>query len=106
MNGLYLMNTSKTPSIHRRDLLLSAGAVATGLLASRELSADINTKSIDTKTRKATFRYCLNTSTIRGQKLGIEEEVDIAGKAGYDGIEPWLGKLRKYVEGGGPVGTK
>ncbi len=103
MNGLYLMNTSKTPSIHRRDLLLSAGAVATGLLASRELSADINTKTIDTKTRKATFRYCLNTSTIRGQNLGIEEEVDIAGKAGYDGIEPWLRKLRDYVKDGGSL---
>jgi sugar phosphate isomerase/epimerase len=36
------------------------------------------------------FRFMLNTSTIRGQKLSLEEKVDIAARAGYDAIEPWL----------------
>lgn len=49
------------------------------------------------------FRYCLNTSTIRGQELGIEKEVDVAATAGYDGIEPWIPTLRKFVENGGKL---
>lgn len=49
------------------------------------------------------FRYCLNTSTIRGQELGIEKEVDIAATAGYEGIEPWIPTLRQFVEKGGKL---
>jgi len=49
------------------------------------------------------FRYCLNTSTIRGQKLGLEKEVDIAAEAGYSAIEPWVSTIREYVEGGGKL---
>jgi len=47
------------------------------------------------------FRYCLNTSTIRGQDVGIVEEIRIAAAAGYDGIEPWIRSIRKYLESGG-----
>ena len=49
------------------------------------------------------FRFCLNTSTIREPKLGIEREVDIAGLAGYDAIEPWIPTLREFVSGGGKL---
>ncbi len=49
------------------------------------------------------FSYCLNTSTIREQKLGIKEEVRVAAKAGYTGIEPWIGTLRQFVENGGSL---
>ena len=49
------------------------------------------------------FRYCLNMSTIRGQNLSVPEEIEVAGKAGYDAIEPWLGKLNQYVSGGGSL---
>lgn len=47
-----------------------------------------------------TIRYCFNTSTIRGQNLPIEEEVDIAAKAGYSGIEPWISKIEAYQKSG------
>jgi sugar phosphate isomerase/epimerase len=47
------------------------------------------------------FRYCLNTSTIRGQKLGLEKEIDVAAEAGYDALEPWVRTIQEYVEGGG-----
>jgi 2-keto-myo-inositol isomerase len=46
------------------------------------------------------FTYSLNTSTIRGQNLSITEEVDIAAKAGYQAIEPWIEELERYVQGG------
>jgi len=49
------------------------------------------------------FRYCLNMSTIRGQELGADEEIEVAGKAGYDAIEPWLGKLHAFVAKGGSL---
>jgi 2-keto-myo-inositol isomerase len=46
-------------------------------------------------------RYCLNTSTVRGQKLSVPDQVDLAAKAGYDAIEPWMGDLHQFVESGG-----
>src|SRR5438034_10033810 len=52
---------------------------------------------------KSLFRFCLNTATIRGQKLGIIKEIEIAAKAGYDGIEPWIGSIEDYVKSGGTV---
>jgi len=49
------------------------------------------------------FRFCLNTGTIMGYKLPLAEQVEIAAKAGYDGIEPWLRDIRGYVERGGSL---
>jgi len=49
------------------------------------------------------FRYCLNTSTLRGQKLDIEEEVALVAEAGYDGIEPWIRELDAYAQAGGSL---
>ena len=49
-------------------------------------------------------QYSLNMSTVRGQKLSVPDQVDLAAKAGYDAIEPWLGELHKYVQDGGTVG--
>ena len=49
------------------------------------------------------FRYCLNTSTIRGQKLPLVEEIVIAAKAGYNGIEPWISEIDNHVKTGGSL---
>ena len=46
------------------------------------------------------FRYCLNMATIMGQELDPAQEADIAAKAGYSAIEPWVRNLRQYVEAG------
>jgi sugar phosphate isomerase/epimerase len=51
----------------------------------------------------APFRFCLNTGTIRGYKLGIEKEIEIAAKAGYDAIEPWIEHVNNFVKGGGSL---
>jgi len=42
------------------------------------------------------FRYCLNTATLQGFKLGIAESAEIASKAGYHALEPWLTQLTAY----------
>jgi 2-keto-myo-inositol isomerase len=49
------------------------------------------------------FSYCLNTATIMGQKLLLAEQIEVAARAGYSGIEPWVRDLVAYVDGGGNV---
>jgi sugar phosphate isomerase/epimerase len=45
----------------------------------------------------------LNTSTLRGHKLPLTQLVDIAAKAGYQGIEPWMDELDRHTESGGSL---
>ena len=49
------------------------------------------------------FRLCLNTATIRGQKLGIVKEIEVAAKAGYQAIEPWVAAIETYHKEGGSL---
>src|SRR5690242_7249386 len=49
------------------------------------------------------FLFCLNTATIRGQKLGIIKEVEVASQAGYDAIEPWVDGIEEYLKAGGKL---
>jgi sugar phosphate isomerase/epimerase len=84
----------------RRDALLTGSAIAgAGLISggTRELRA------VETAPNAEPFGYCLNTSTIRGQELGLAKEVDIAAEAGYSGIEPWIREIQTYVDGGGKL---
>ncbi|MFQ5730495.1 MAG: sugar phosphate isomerase/epimerase family protein [Planctomycetaceae bacterium] len=90
------------PAISRRDVLTAAGAAAVGL-AGKTVVADRVPKTTDGVAAKTRFRFCLNTSTIRGQKKPLEQEVDIAAKAGYSGIEPWIREIRDYVRRGGKL---
>lgn len=46
------------------------------------------------------FKYCLNTSTISGQNLGLLDYIDVASKAGYEGIEVWVRDVEKALEEG------
>jgi len=49
------------------------------------------------------FGYCLNTATIRGHRLGIVEQVELAAAAGYGGIEPWIDDIEAYRDAGGSL---
>jgi sugar phosphate isomerase/epimerase len=49
------------------------------------------------------FKFCFNTSTVRGQKLSIVEEIDIAAQAGYQAIEPWVSEIQRYHDQGGSL---
>ena len=55
------------------------------------------------RSEKEPFGYCLNLSTIRGQKLPLVEEIEVAAKAGYQAIEPWMNKIDGYVKEGGSL---
>ena len=58
---------------------------------------------------KPAFKFCLNTSTIRiaegqwGKPRSITDCIDIASKAGYSAIEPWIQELDEYTKGGGTL---
>jgi sugar phosphate isomerase/epimerase len=52
---------------------------------------------------KEPFGYCLNTSTVSGQKLDIVELVEITARAGYQAIEPWVRELDEHVQKGGSL---
>jgi 2-keto-myo-inositol isomerase len=83
-----------------RRTLLTATAAAGASLGMNALAAQERSGAGGSQPR---VLFCLNMSTIRGQKLSVPEQVDVAGKAGYDAIEPWLGELHKYVETGGSL---
>jgi sugar phosphate isomerase/epimerase len=88
-----------TDPLTRRDWITAAGVagVCGGVAATN------STASTDDRPAAEPFRYCLNTSTIRGQNLGIVEEIEIAAKAGYQGVEPWIRELDEYVKKGGSL---
>lgn len=88
------------PIIRRRDLL-AAGAATMGMTAAGLFAGE--SKPRQDGSTKPSFRYCLNTSTIRGQRKTIEEEIAIAAKAGYDGIEPWIREIQDYTKRGGKL---
>lgn len=50
---------------------------------------------------KSRFRLSLNAATLMGHKLSLPDFVDIAAKAGYDGIEPWIREMDAFVKDGG-----
>lgn len=86
-----------SPALNRRQLLSLAGAAGIATLASGR-----TTQAAEAAT-PAKPRFSLNTSTIRGQELTLEQEIDIAAKAGYDAIEPWMNKIQAHVQNGGKL---
>ncbi|MBI1312433.1 TIM barrel protein [bacterium] len=83
-------------NLSRRGFLTAAAASS-----SITLAASLPAQAAATKAPQ--FRYCFNTSTIRGQKLPLAQEVELVGKAGYDGIEPWIGQIETHVKDGGSL---
>jgi 2-keto-myo-inositol isomerase len=82
--------------LSRRGVL--AGAAVAGIaLGTKQFSA------AETKSSPSRVQYSLNMSTVRGQKLSVPDQVDLAAKAGYDAIEPWIGELRQYEQSGGSI---
>ena len=93
--------------LSRRDFFLtSAAVVATGAVATHKVADAADAKSVSAGGDP--FRYCLNTSTIskcqyQGKQVDAVSEVEIAAKAGYTGIEPWIRSLDAYTKSGGSL---
>jgi 2-keto-myo-inositol isomerase len=87
------------PPLSRRDLLARAGTSAGALAAT---AAGISASAAE-GSNAMPFRIGLNTSTLRGQKLPLADLVDLAAKAGYQALEPWIGELEDHVKRGGSL---
>lgn len=84
--------------MNRRQLLERLGGLAAGSLIFPSLgfSHEVNP---ETK-----FRYCLNTSTISGcGDFNVLDYIEIASKAGYDGIELWVGDVQDFLSSKGTL---
>ncbi|MFC1634565.1 sugar phosphate isomerase/epimerase family protein [Planctomycetota bacterium] len=90
----------KANSVSRRRFMTTAGA-AVGVVITTAKTGIASENSNNSGTMP--FRYCLNTSTIRGQKLSLKEEIDVTAKAGYSAIEPWVNKVHQYASSGGDL---
>ncbi|MEO8765978.1 MAG: sugar phosphate isomerase/epimerase family protein [Ginsengibacter sp.] len=82
--------------LNRRELLKLSGTSAFALLP-------VIIKEPANALPNGPFRFCLNTSTIRGQDLGLLSNVEIAAKAGYDGVELWIEDIRDYLKQGNTI---
>lgn len=82
-----------------RRTILAAGAASLAAASAGPFARAAEAASVTSEP----FGYCLNTSTIMGQNLGIVREVELAAKAGFSAIEPWSRELDAYQKPGGSL---
>lgn len=83
------------PKITRRQMLLGSGALLAGRAFSQKcafLYTEIEGES--------PFPISLNTSTISGYNLPVEEQIEYCAEAGFDGIELWNKDIEAYQQKG------
>ena len=69
------MNAHK---LSRREALAGVGLLAGAAVFGERLGLAAAPASPSVQSPAPPFRYCLNTATLRGQKLGIVKEIEIA----------------------------
>ena len=84
--------------ITRRDAIKSLG-LGSGLLFTNQIA------NAQTNKKDSQFSFCLNTSTIMGQNPGLLGYLEIAAKAGYDGVELWIRDIQGYLDAGNTLGS-
>jgi sugar phosphate isomerase/epimerase len=92
---------ASNPSVSRRKILGKASAVAVISMAAQRGARAQSASVGSAPGGKGRFIYCLNTSTIRGHKVPLIKEIELAAKAGYTAMEPWLGEINDHIKGGG-----
>jgi sugar phosphate isomerase/epimerase len=100
----------ESSSPQRRSFLQQASSLAaTGLLVgasgpgARPVPGQSTLSSQTPGLASSRYRYCLNTSTIQGEKIPLEKQIEIASTAGYDGIELWLRDVQLFLDAGGKL---
>jgi 2-keto-myo-inositol isomerase len=91
-------------SLSRREILGGTAAFMGAAMASGSV---VNAGTMPQRATKQSadepFRFCLNTSTIRGNNLDVAAQIDVAAKAGYNAIEPWARDIEAYASKGGTL---
>jgi len=93
----------KQDRLSRREFLASASVAAGAALVTGGRTKAAAESQPAGAPSAGPFKYCLNASTIRGQKVGLAKEIDVAAQAGYAGIEPWIQTIQDYLKGGGQL---
>lgn len=86
--------------MNRRDVLKTLGLATTALAVTPGIAFP---QKKEQKKPAVQFKYCLNTSTIRGQKPGLLKSIDIAARAGFDSLELWVQDVKEYKTNGGSM---
>jgi 2-keto-myo-inositol isomerase len=86
--------------ITRRKFLEASALTLTGLSAGIPLAGCATEKQ---NVAEKSFRISLNTSTIRTYKLPVEQQIEVCGAAGFDGIELWISDIQNYLDKGGSL---
>lgn len=88
-------------NISRRRFVAAtvSGAVIAGLKRTGEAEGGLQ----EMGRKRAPFRYSLNMGTVMGHKLSLEQEIEVAAKAGYEAVEPWIRKIEDFRRGGGSL---
>jgi sugar phosphate isomerase/epimerase len=94
------MNANK---LSRREALAGAGLLAGAAVFGERPGLAAGPAGPLVQAPGTPFRYCLKTATLRGHKLGIVKEIEIAAKAGYEGVEPWIAAIDTFVQSGGTL---
>lgn len=94
--------------VSRRKALIKSGlalgaAVAAKPFYQQNAKAEDSSNATGKGSASQPFLFCMNTATLRGQKLGIVKELEVTAQAGYDAIEPWVDSIEAYVKGGGKL---
>ena len=84
-------------SMMNRRQAIATAALAVGAASSTVAAVAPRSRRTD----EEPFGYCFNTSTVRGQKLAFDEQVELTARAGYDAIEPWIRDVQAFVDNGG-----
>ena len=65
----------------------------------------LGTQAQASKQEETRFIFSLNTSTVRGQKLSLPKLIELAARAGYKGLEPWMMEIESYLKEGNSIAS-
>ncbi len=94
---------SQARKLSRRQAVTRAAGCLGAALAGGFPTAALAQSKAGAAIQSGDFLFCLNAATIRGQKLGIVKEIEVAAKAGYQAIEPWIDSIEEYQQQGGSL---
>ncbi len=93
---------SKSEELSRRAAL-SRGAILAGTALASGATHALAATAEAPAARGTGFIFCLNAATLRGHKLTLVAELELAAKVGYNAVEPWVESIHHYAKEGGSL---
>ena len=86
-------------NLTRRQMIQTAGICCLGTAVAASAKPLIAAET----TSSTEPMIALNTGTLMGFNLPIEQEIEVASQAGYKGIEVWMNKIQRFTQNGGKL---